>query len=149
LVVDKLRGKFDRDRIKRRAEASTTDSSSVNPQVDELTKLVKSRSFEMENMKLEGKQNYRNTQNVDKRGNFRRLNNAPQVLQRDQINRDRDDKKFQSPLQNNLVDDEVGEDEEPALEIHCLGDTSPSPHLTQSAYEESLMENQLTEFSKG
>jgi hypothetical protein len=30
-----------------------------------------------------------------------------------------------------------------------LGDTSTSPHLTQSAYEESLMNNQLNELSKG
>jgi hypothetical protein len=34
-------------------------------------------------------------------------------------------------------------------EIHCLGDTSSSPHLTQSAYEESLMDSQLNELSKG
>jgi len=111
LTVDKIRGKYDRDRRKSRVEASTSDSSGVNPQVDELTKLVKSLFVEMENMKLEGKHNYRNTQNVDKRGNFRRPNNAPQVLQRDQRNRDMDDQKVQDPLQNKLVDDEVGEDE--------------------------------------
>jgi hypothetical protein len=34
-------------------------------------------------------------------------------------------------------------------EIHCLGDTSSSPHLTQSAYEESLMDSQLNEMRKG
>jgi hypothetical protein len=48
-----------------------------------------------------------------------------------------------------MVDDEVGEDEETDPKIHCLGDTSPSPHLTQSAYEKSLMDNQLNELSKG
>jgi hypothetical protein len=48
-----------------------------------------------------------------------------------------------------MVDDEVGEDEETDPEIHCVGDTSPSPHLTQSAYEESLMDSQLNELSKG
>jgi hypothetical protein len=51
----------------------------------------------MEKLKLEGKQSYKNTQNVDNRGNFRRPNNAPQILQRDQRNRDRDDKKNLSP----------------------------------------------------
>jgi hypothetical protein len=146
-VVDKLRGKSNRDRRKNRVEASTYDSSGVNPQVDELTKLVKSLSAEMEKMKLEGKQNYRNTQNTDNRGNFSRQNNAPQILQRDQ--RNRDDQKVHTPLQNNMVDDEVGEDEETNPEIHCVGDTSPSPHLTQSGYEESLMDNQLNESSKG
>jgi hypothetical protein len=44
LVADKIRGKYDRDRRKSRDEASTSDSSGVNPQVDELTKLVKSLS---------------------------------------------------------------------------------------------------------
>jgi hypothetical protein len=48
LVVDKLRGKYDRDRRKNSAKASTYDSFGVNPQVDELTKLVKSLSAEME-----------------------------------------------------------------------------------------------------
>jgi hypothetical protein len=98
----------------------------------------------MEKLKLEGKQTYRNTQNDDNRGNFRRPNNAPQILPRDLRNRDRDDQKVQAPLQNNLVvDEEEGEDEENDPEIHCLGDTSSSPHLTQSAYEEYLMDNQI------
>jgi hypothetical protein len=48
-----------------------------------------------------------------------------------------------------LIDDEEGENEEADQEIHCLGDTSTSPHLTQSAYEESLMNNHLNELSKG
>jgi hypothetical protein len=55
LAADKLRGKYDRDRRKGRAEASTSDSPVVHPQVDELTKLVKSLSAEMEKLKLEGK----------------------------------------------------------------------------------------------
>jgi len=58
-------------------------------------------------------------------------------------------KKVQAPLQNNLVVDEKGDDEEIDLEIHCLGDTSSSPHLTQSSYEETLMDNQINELTKG
>jgi hypothetical protein len=149
LAVDKLRSKADRDRRKGRSEASTSGSSAAHPQVDELTKLVKSLSAEMEKLKFEGKQSYRNPQNVDNRGNFRRPNNSPQIIQRDQRNRDRDDKKIQAPLQNNLVTDEEGEEEDVDPEIHCLGDTSSSPHLTQSAYEEALMDSQLNELSKG
>jgi hypothetical protein len=34
-------------------------------------------------------------------------------------------------------------------EIHCIEDTSPFPHLTQSAYEESLINTQINELSKG
>jgi hypothetical protein len=124
LADEKLRGIFDRDRRKGRAEASTSESPVVHPQVDELKKLVKSLSAEMEKLKIEGKHNYRNTHNVDNRGNFRRPNNTAQILQRDQRNRDRDDQKVQAPLQNNLVVDEEGEDEETYPEIHCLRETS-------------------------
>jgi ribonuclease HI len=131
---------------KERSEASTSGPSASHPQVDELTKLVKSLSAEMEKLKFEGKQGYKSAQNTDNRGNFRRPNNAPQIIQRDQ--RNRDDQKIQTPLQNNLVTDE-GEEEDADPEIHCLGDTSSFPHLTQFAYEESLMDSQLNEMSKG
>ena len=54
LEVGKLRGKYDRDIRKGRDEASTSESLVVHPQVDELTKLVKSLSAKMEKLKLEG-----------------------------------------------------------------------------------------------
>jgi hypothetical protein len=88
LAAKKLRIKSDRDIRKSRVETSTSDSSVAYPQVDELTKLVKSLSEEMEKLKFEGNKSYRNPQNVDNRGNFRRPNNAPQIIQRDQRNRD-------------------------------------------------------------
>jgi hypothetical protein len=117
--------------------------------MDEATKLLKSISAKMERWELEGKQSYRNFQNVNNRGNLKRPNNTPQIIQRDQRNRDRDDHKIQVPLQNNLVTDEEGEEEDVDPKIQCLGDTSSFPHLTQSAYEESLMPFQLNEMSKG
>jgi len=89
VASNKLRWKSDRDKRKSRIEASTSDSHIVHPQVDELTKFVKSLSNEIENLKLEGKHTYKNTQNTDNRGNFRRPNNAPQILPRDPRNRER------------------------------------------------------------
>jgi hypothetical protein len=44
-AVDKLRSKADRDKRRGRSEVSTSGSSVVHPQVDELTKLVKSMSL--------------------------------------------------------------------------------------------------------
>jgi hypothetical protein len=150
LAVNRLRRKSDRDKGRGRSEASTSGSSIAHPQVDELTKMVKSLSAEMEKIKMEGKQTYRNPQNIDNRGNFRRPNNnAPQIMPREQRDRDRSDQKIQTPLQNNLVIDEERGEEELDPEIHCIGDTSPFPHLTQSAYEESLMNSQINELSKG
>jgi len=64
--------------------------------------------------------------------------------------RDREDQKIQAPFQNNfMVEGEEREADERDPEIHCFGDTPPFPHLTQSAYKESLMDNQLNELSKG
>jgi hypothetical protein len=64
--------------------------------------------------------------------------------------RDREDQRIQAPFQNNFVtDEEERETYELDPEIHCLGDTPPFPHLTQTAYEESLMDSQLNELSKG
>jgi hypothetical protein len=92
VASDNLRGKSDRDRRKKKKdEASTFDSFVVHSQVDELTKLVKSLSIEIEKLKSEGKQTYKNAQNNDNKGNYRRPNNAPQIFPRDPRNRERDD----------------------------------------------------------
>jgi ribonuclease HI len=149
LAADKLRNKVDADRRKGRSEASTSGSSVPHPQVDELTKMVKSLSTEMERMKVEGRKAYKGPQNAENKGGFRRPNNfTPPTMQRER-GRDREDQKIQAPFQNNFVaEGEEGETDEPDHEIHCFGDTPPFPHLTQSAYEESLMDSQLNELSK-
>jgi hypothetical protein len=54
LAVDKLRGKYERDKRKQKTEASSSDASGIDLKVDELTKLVKSLSVEMEMLKMEG-----------------------------------------------------------------------------------------------
>jgi hypothetical protein len=84
LAVDRLRNKTDADRRKEIFEASTSGPSVPHPQMDELTKIVKSLSAEMEKIKVEGKKTYINPQNAKNRGNFRRPNNnSPQIMQRD------------------------------------------------------------------
>jgi hypothetical protein len=151
LVVDRLRNKTDAYRIKGRSKASTSGTSVPHPQVYELTNIVKYLSAEMEKMKVEGKQAYINPQNSENKGSFRRPNNiSPLTMQRDQRGRDREDQKIQAPLQNNFVTNvEEGETNGLDPEIHCFGEIPPFPHLTQSAYEESLMDSQLNELSKG
>ena len=74
----------------------------------------------------------------------------PQASPREQRSGDRDDQRIQTPLQNSIVAHEEGEEvEELDPEIHCIEDTSPFPHLTQYAYEESLMSIQINELGKG
>jgi hypothetical protein len=120
------------------------------PQVDELTKMVKSLSTDMERMKVEGRQAYKGLQNAKKKGGFRRPNNITSPTVQRERGRDSEDQKIQAPFQNNfMAEEEEGGTNELDPEIHSFGDTPPFPHLTQSAYEESLMDGQLNELSKG
>jgi hypothetical protein len=83
-ATNRLRNKANRDIPRKRSEASTFSSSVCPPQMDEVTKLLKSHSTRMENLELEGNPTYINPQNVDNRGNFRRSNNnAPQIMPRE------------------------------------------------------------------
>jgi hypothetical protein len=52
LVADRLRSKYDRDKRRRRSKTSTSDYFVAYPQVDELTKLVKSLYIEIEKLKF-------------------------------------------------------------------------------------------------
>jgi hypothetical protein len=89
--------------------------------MDEVTKLLKSLSDRMERLELEGKQTYINPQNIDNRGNLRRSNNnAPQIMPREQRDRDRNDQNIQTPLQNNLVTEEEREEESLSLILKSI-----------------------------
>jgi hypothetical protein len=59
LATGRLRNKADTDRRKGKSETSTSGSSVPHPQVDELTKMVKSLSAEMERMRMEGRHAYK------------------------------------------------------------------------------------------
>jgi hypothetical protein len=72
-----------------------------------------------------------------------------EALPREQRRKGINDQSIQTRLQNILVFDEEGEEiDELDPEIHCIEDTSPFPHLTQSSYERSLMNIQVNELGK-
>ena len=62
MATDKLRGRSDRERRKQNIEDSPLDTSGIDPKVDELTKMVKSLSSQMEKLNIEGRQANRNPQ---------------------------------------------------------------------------------------
>jgi hypothetical protein len=154
LAADRLRNKANTDRRKGRSEASTSDSnisgpSLSHPQVNELTQLVNVLKEEMERIKVERRQMYKGPQNTENKGGFRRPNNFSPPTMHKEKERDRDDQRIQAPFQNNfMADEEQGEVDEPEPKIHSLEGTPPFPHLTKSAYEESLMDGQLNKLSK-
>jgi uncharacterized small protein (DUF1192 family) len=155
LATDRLRNQADTHRRKGKSKTSVSGSNTSgllvpHPQVNELTQLLNVMKEEMERLKTERKQMNKGHQNTENRGGFRRPNNfVPPNIHKER-ERDRDDQRIQAPFQNNLVDDEEeAESEEPEPKIHSVEVAPPFPHLTKSAYEESLMDNQLNELSKG
>jgi ribonuclease HI len=149
LAVNRLRNTGDRSASKNRPEASSSSSSPLPHQTDETARTIKSLAAKIERLELEGKPMYRNPQNNDNRGFRRPANNMPQAFPREQRGKDREDQRVQTPLQNNLVDHEEREEiDEFGPEIHCIEEAPPFPHLTQSAYEESLMSAQIHELGK-
>jgi hypothetical protein len=150
LVVERLRNIVGRNISRQRPESFSSNSSPLPLQTDETARILKSLSARMERWELEGKPMYRNPQNTDGRGFRRPNNNGPWAFPREQREKDREDQRIQTPIQNNLVTHEGGEEiDEFDLEIHCVEEAPPFPHLTQSAYEKSLMSIQIHELGKG
>jgi hypothetical protein len=155
LAADRLRNQADTNRRKGKSEASVSGSNTSglsvpHPQVNELTQLLNVLKEEMERLKTERKQMNKGPQNTENRGGFRRPNNfAPPTMHKEK-DRDRDDQRVQAPFQNNFMTNEEQEEvDEPEPKIHSVEVAPPFPHLTKSAYEESLMDSQLNELSKG
>jgi hypothetical protein len=150
LAVDRLRNAAGRNISKNRPEASPSGSSPLPHQTNETARTLKSLASKIERLELEGKPMYRNPQNTDNRGFRRPNNNGPQAFPRQQREKDREDQRIQTPLQNNLVTHEEGEEiDKFDPEIHYVEEAPPFPHLTQSAYEKSMMNIQIHELGKG
>jgi hypothetical protein len=154
LAADRLRNQADTNGRRSKSEASVSGSNTSglpvpDPQVNDLTQLLNVLKEEMERLKTERRQMNRGPPSTENRGGFRRPNNfAPPTVHKEK-ERDRDDQRIQAPFQNNFVaDEEEAETDEPEPKIQSLEVTSSFPHLTKSAYEESLMNGQLHELSK-
>jgi uncharacterized small protein (DUF1192 family) len=148
LAANKLRSQADTDKRKEKLEASTSSPSLSHPQVNELTQVMNFLKEEVEGLKVERKKMYKGPQNTENKGGFKRPNNiSPPTMHR---GRDREDQRIQAPFQKNFVaEEQEGEIDELEPKIHSVEVTPPFPHLTQSTYEESLMDGQLNELSKG
>jgi hypothetical protein len=130
LAVNRLRNAADRNTSKNGHEASSSSSSPLPHQTDETARTLKSLAAKIERLELEGKPMYRNPQNTDNRGFRRPNNNGPQTFPREQREKNREDQRIQTPLQNNLVTHEEGEEiDEFDPEIHCVEEAPPFPHL--------------------
>jgi hypothetical protein len=146
LATDKLKSRSDRDRKKQKEELPSSSNTTSDSKMDEMAKMLKTLTAEMARLKMEQKQPSRPAQEGGYRNQnqFRRPNNAPQILPRERKNQD--DQKVLPPFQNNAVDEEEDEDETEEDPAVHLNDSESSPmHLTQQDYEDALISNQFEE----
>jgi hypothetical protein len=146
LAADKLKSRNDRDRKKKKEELPSSSNTTSNSKMDEMAKMLKTMTSEMERLKMEQKKpsspaqegGYRN------QNQYRRPNNAPQILPRERKNQD--DQKVLPPFQNNAVDEQEDEDDTEYDSVVHLNDSEASPmHVTQQDYEDALIFNQFEE----
>jgi hypothetical protein len=133
LAAEKLKGRG--ERRKQKGEAS---SSSVDPNIEKMEKMIESLTSELSKMKLENKHPTRgrepNTFIPRNPNPYRRNNEQHHILQR---NRNaNEDQNIKTPFQNTVMEEEQPEEDD---EIHCLGDKGDASFLTQVAYEEALL----------
>jgi hypothetical protein len=131
LAAYKLKSRSDKDRKNQKEELPSSSNSTSDIKMDEMTKMLKNLTSEIEMLKMEQKQPNRPPREGGYRNpnQFRRPNNVPQILPRERKNQD--DQKVLPPFQNNAVDEEEdndGTEEDPA--VH-LNDFESSPlHVT-------------------
>jgi hypothetical protein len=122
LAAKKLKSRGDRDKKKQKEELPSSSNATSDSKMDEMDKMLKNMTYDMEILKMEQKQPSRPTQEGGyiNQNQFRRPNNAPQILPRERKNQE--DQKV-LPLQNNAVDEEEDEydtEDDPAVHLNDL-----------------------------
>jgi len=133
-VVEKLKGHANRRR--QRGETSTYSSSS-EPKLDKMTKMIESLAAEISKLKVEqssGKARLPNSFAPRNPSSFRRANDQLQIIQRGKETNE--EQRVKSPFQNVVMEEELFDEED---EIHCMEDKGNVAFLTLAAYEESLL----------
>jgi hypothetical protein len=97
-----------------------------------MAKMMKKLTYDLVRLKLVAKPPNRHVQEGSNRNpnQFRRLENVPQIMQRER--RNKDDQRVLPPFQNNAVEETkgvVGTEDDSTIHLHDID--LPSPHLTQ------------------
>jgi hypothetical protein len=150
LATQKLKGNSDR----RRPRNEASSSSSADPKLDKMAKMLESLTSEISKLKIENKQPVKGRGTYDYVGrnpnqnpnNFRRNNQPMQILQRER--NPTEDQRINFPLQNVVMDEDEGDYQEDGEDnIHCVGEETGKSYLTQHDYEEALMTEQTKDNS--
>jgi len=137
IAAKKLKGKVDRRKQK------DESSSSSDPKIDKMTKMIESLTSKISKLKIENQQPRRgrglNTFDPRNPNPYRRNNEQLHILQRNRNTNE--DQKVKAPFQNAVMEKEQSEEDE----IHCLEDKGSESFLTLAAYEESLFNDQINQ----
>jgi hypothetical protein len=145
LASDRLKTRSDKEKKKQREDAPTSSNQvTSDPKVEEMTKTLKDLTFDISKLKCESKQPNRTFQGAGNRNQnqFRRPNDAPQVMQRERINVD--DQRVVPPFQNNQIE-KIDADNDVVDNTFVLFNDIDyyTSHLTQQEYEVAQLSNQF------
>lgn len=137
MATEKLKGNVARGR--QRGESS----SSSDPKIDKMTKMIESLASEISKLKVEkhpGKRRVPNTFALRNPNPYRRANEQLQILQRSKDASE--DQRVKTHFQNVVMEEEQFDEDD---EIHCIEDKGSASFLTLSAYEKSLFNDQISQ----
>jgi hypothetical protein len=145
LASDRLKTRSDKEKKKQREDAPTSSNPATSdPKLEEMTKTLKDLTSEIAKLKWESKQPNRTFQGAGNRNQnqFRRPNDAPQVMQRER--RNVDDQRVVPPFQNNQIE-EIDADNDVVDDTVVLFNETDyyTSHLTQQEYEVAQLSNQF------
>jgi hypothetical protein len=145
LASDRLKTRSDKDKKKQREDSpASSNSATSDPKLDEMTKTLKDLTSEIAKLKWESKHPNRSFQGASSRNKnqFRRSNDAPQIMQRERINFD--DQSVVPPFQNIQIEEmDAGSDvvDETVLIFNEID--YYTSHLTWQEYEVAQLSNQF------
>ena len=147
LALDRLKNRSDKDKKKLREDSPTSSNpSTYDPKLEYMTKTLKDLTSEIAKLKWESKQPNRTFQGADNRNQnqFRRPNDAPQVMQRER--RNDDDQRVVPPFQNNQIE-KIDADNDVVDDIVVIFNEIDyyTSHLTQQEYEVAQLSNQFND----
>jgi hypothetical protein len=145
LASDRLKTRSDKEKKKQREDAPTSSNSATSdPKLEEMTKTLKDLTSEIAKLKWESKQPNRAFQGAGNRNQnqFRRPNDAPQIMQRER--RNVDDQRVVPPFQNNQIEEMDADSDVVDDTVVLFNETDYyTSHLTQQEYEVAQLSNQF------
>jgi hypothetical protein len=142
---DRLKTRSNKEKKKQREDAPTSSNrATFDIKLEEMTKTLKDLTSKITKLKWESKQPKKNFQGDGNRNHnqFRRPNDAPQVMQKER--RNVDDQRVVPPFQNNHIEEIDVENDVVDYTTMLFNETYYyTSHLTQEEYEVAQLPNQF------